>query len=350
MILYYVLFVFWFIIVLLLIYNYKSMRFHKKVIESFQDELYMNLTDADKQLYFSIIDTYELLLDRDPSEDELNFEFNEIKTNKYGIVDLHNKLKTSMEYKQLNDIQGNLVFSPTTSNNDVQDYNTVVLLLKEHMPTSETEEDPVYIDFLVMKYRTMNKDKDKFVAYFKKTPEYNDYVENTKNKQSKEDTTKDTRSVVLTEKNNNVEHQISPPTIGKSTLNTIKKKSKDFINLLEEKTKLQNVPEDEQTCDFYNQFKTLNEETMLSDLQAKRELDKMKYHCELSKTYANVDSNITLLPGQEWTVPQKHTPVCHSQNCEVSNSLSQSALIGTLLEDSELNSKILPTFKYEEES
>ena len=171
--------------ILLMIYNYKSNKIHKKLIESFQDELYMDLKEEDKKLYFGIIDTYELLLDRDPSEDELNFEFNEIKTKKHNLLDLHNNIKESMEYKRLNDIQQNTAYASTTSNNDIQDYNLIVHILKELMPASETEDDPIYIEFLVMKYRGMNKDKDKLIKYLKKTPEYQDYKKSVKKQQPK---------------------------------------------------------------------------------------------------------------------------------------------------------------------
>jgi len=340
--------------ILLLIYNYKSNKIHKKLIESFKDELYMDLSEEDKQLYFSIIDTYELLLDRDPSEDELNFEFNEIKTQKHSLLDLHNNIKKSMEYKRLNDIQQNTEFASTTSNNDIQDYNLIVHTLRELMPTSETEDDPIYIEFLVMKYRGMNKDKDKLIEYLKKTPEYQDYkislkTQNKPKENIDKKTTEETPSVKLIEKNTNVEHKISRPDLNKSTIKTVKAKSKEYIDMLQEKLKKDDSVE-EQTCDFYKQYKALNEETMLSALQAKRNMDKMKYHCELSKTYSNVNSNMKLLPGQEWSVPQKRTPVCASQTCDINDSLSQSALIGTLLNEVEFNSKILPSFSYEEKN
>lgn len=336
--------------ILLLIYNYKSNKIHKKLIESFKDELYMDLNEEDKQLYFSIIDTYELLLDRDPSEDELNFEFNEIKTKKHNLIDLHNNIKESMEYKRLNDIQQNTAYASTTSNNDIQDYNLIVHTLKELMPASETEDDPIYIEFLVMKYRGMNKDKNKLVTYLKKTPEYKDYKKSVKKQQPKKDNNNiEESSVNLIEKNTNVEHKISRPDLNKSTIKTVKTKSKEYIDML--KNKLDNDDSmKEQTCDFYNQYKALNEETMLSSLQAKRNLDKMKYHCELSKSYSNVNSDLKLLPGQEWSVPQKRTPVCASKNCDINDSLSQTALIGTLLNEVEFNSKILPSFSYEEKN
>ena len=215
------------------------------------------------------------------------------------------------------------------------------------MPTSETEDDPIYIEFLVMKYRGMHKDKDKLIKYLKKTPEYQDYKKSVKKQTPKNENDNTEASVNLIEKNTNVEHKISRPDLNKSTIKTVKNKSKEYINLLKDKTDKDDSV-DEQTCDFYNQYKALNEETMLSSLQEKRNLDKLKYHCELSKSYSNVNDDLKLLPGQEWSVPQKRTPVCTSQNCEINNSLSQSALIGTLLNEVEFNSKILPSFSYEE--
>ena len=77
-------------------------------------------------------------------------------------------------------------------------------------------------------------------------------------------------------------------------------------------------------------------------------MDRLKYECDMSKVYSNVNSNLVLKNDQQWSIPQKHVPVCTSQNCQLTNSVSQSALIGTLLDDVEFNSKLLPSFEYKE--
>jgi hypothetical protein len=344
--------VLFFTIIALCVFNYKSKKLHNKLVESFEEnsnsiEL---ISDDDKTLYFSIIDTYELLLDRDPYEDELNLEFNDIKTNKSDLFKLHNKLKNSPEYRRLNDLQNNEAYAATDTNNDVQDYDAVVTILKETMPLVEEHEDPVHIEFLVMKYRNMEKDKSKLTKYIKKTPEYQDYLEiEKKSKKSKKSKTADEDSVNLLDKKTNVEFKISRPNLNSKTLKTAKKESKEFIQLIEDKLKKDNnMDNNEKGCDFYKEYQKLNSETMLSAVQKKRNLDKLKYHCDMSKMYSNLDSNLTLLSDQKWSVPQKHVPICGSQNCEINDTYSQSSLIGTLLNDVEFNSKLLPSFEYKE--
>lgn len=350
-----------FSIIALCVLNYKSDRLHRKLVESFKEEEDSTielLSEEDKTLYFSIIDTYELLLDRDPYEDELNLAFNDIKTKKSDLMKLHNKLKTSPEYRRLNDLQSNEAYAATDTHNDVQDYDAVVKVLKDTMPLVEHTEDPVHVEFLVMKYRSMEKDKDKLAEYLRKTPEYQDYLEiektlektkksDDKNKQAKEE---GEDSVNLLDKKNNVEFKISRPNLNSKTLKTAKKETKEFVDLIQEKLKKDNkMDEDEKSCDFYKQFQKLNGETMLSDVQKKRNLDQLKYHCDMSKMYANTDSNLVLLPDQKWSVPQQHPPVCTSQNnCSINDTYSQTALIGTLLNDAEFNSKLLPSFEYKE--
>lgn len=320
--------------------NMRTTSIQNKLIEKFENELYMDISEDDKQLYYTIIDTYELLLDRDPTEDELNFDFDQIKTNKSTLVNLHNKLKGTMEYKRLNDVQFNSAIAPTNAHNDVQDYQLVSNVLKETMPLNETEQDPLYLDYLVLKYRGLGKDKTKFTEYVKKTPEYKDYKEILVDKKEYKE---EQDSIVST---NEDEFSISRPEIGKTT-SKIVKKGKDVVNEILNRRR-DDIPEDEKSCEFYHQYKELQSSKQLADYQNKRNMEELKYHCEMSKTYANVDDKNTLLPDQQWSVPQKHPPVCGDQNCEVKDSLTQTGLIGTLLDDVANNSKLLPSFEYKE--
>jgi hypothetical protein len=59
---------------------------------------------------------------------------------------------------------------------------------------------------------------------------------------------------------------------------------------------------------------------------------------------------MVLLPGQEWSVPQKHPPVCYGNKGNYNPTIEQTALIGTLLgdaKDTEIGS-IMPKFSYKE--
>lgn len=353
------------IIISLFIVLYKYFKFMKvhnsNVIETFKDELYYDLSDEDKTLYFSIIDTYQLVLQRDPAEDELNTFFTKLKQGKMTLPELFTKLKASVEYKQLNDIQENTSFTTTDVNNDIQDYQQVLNELQTIMPKND-EHDSVYIDFLIMKYRENDKNRDKFRKYLISTPEYSDYIEMyIKDKNVKEPTTtskstpeksesSDNSEYISLKDSANVEYRISPPKIKSSSVQIVEKKpvtnDNKLTQLLEEKKK-KDTNTDTDTCEFYNEFQKLSSKSLLADHIHKRNLEQMKYACSVSKEYSNVNSNLVLMPDQKWSVPQKRTPVCHSQNCSLNDSYSQTALIGTLLSDIQ-NEKILPSFTYKE--
>lgn len=343
--------IFIFAIVIVLMYNYKSNCMHKKFVETFQEDMYYDISDSDKQIYFSIIDTYQLLLDRDPHEDELNFEFSEIKLEKSTISKLFNKLKNSTEYKRLNDIQDHKPYASTDSHNDIQDYTEVTNILNKIMPLNiDDDKDLAHIDFLVMKYRSFNKDEKMFEQYIKSTPEYKDYqkiVKKTKAITPPPDKIEenDEPSTNLVDKVNNIEFKISRPRIGNSTVKESHQVNEEYLQLLQENEK--HIPTSSDTCEFYNEFQKNKAPDQLSKIQHKRNLDQLKYHCEMSKQYDNVDSNMTLLSDQKWSVPQKRTPLCHSQSCDVNDPYSQTSLIGTLLHDVN-NDKILPSFQYKE--
>jgi hypothetical protein len=324
---------------LLSIYNFKQSKAAKAIVESFieTDSYLLELNDDDKELYFEIIDKYNELLDRDPSEDELNYQFDQIKTKKTNLNKMGEKIEETMEYKRFKDIADMSSFQASPVSNDVQDYNEVINMLNELTPKVEEQRDPIFIDYLVIKYRGFKKNKDAFKEYYKKTPEYEDHLEIEKRSSKETETVNNTQvnesGVNVVNKSMNVEFKISRPEINRTTAEIVETKkpveSKNYLDILKAKF-------------------VLNEETLLSDRQKKRNMDRLKYHCDMSKAYANVDSNMVLLNDQKWAVPQKHVPVCSTQNCELTSRVSQSALIGTLLDDVEFNSKLLPSFEYTE--
>ena len=82
------------------------------------------------------------------------------------------------------------------------------------------------------------------------------------------------------------------------------------------------------------ELKDFEDATIVSTIYNERQLDELKYACARSKKkYANVDSDMVLLPDQKWSVPQEHPEVCRGGSSEFNPSVEQTALIGTLLED-----------------
>ncbi len=74
--------------------------------------------------------------------------------------------------------------------------------------------------------------------------------------------------------------------------------------------------------------------------------------CDKSATTKHDKGDMVLLPGQEWSIPQKHTPSCYGNNLSYNPLIEQTSLIGTLLtdaKDTEIGS-IMPKFSYKEMS
>ena len=105
-------------------------------------------------------------------------------------------------------------------------------------------------------------------------------------------------------------------------------------------------PTDKLDCSVLDK---ISENTTLAELHSKREMEDLKYHCEMRNNYDNVNDDLTLIKGQEWSVPQIRTPVCYSQSCHVANQFDQTSLIGTLIDDVDKNKYIMPEFSYTEE-
>ncbi len=98
-----------------------------------------------------------------------------------------------------------------------------------------------------------------------------------------------------------------------------------------------------------NQYKS--SEQTLADAVNDRNRDELKNICERNKTFSKYHyEDMVLVPGQEWTIPQKHPPVCYGSKGNYNPRIEQTALIGTLLgdaKDTEIGS-IMPKFTYKE--
>ena len=78
-----------------------------------------------------------------------------------------------------------------------------------------------------------------------------------------------------------------------------------------------------------------------------RDMDAMRMNCKRDRTK---NTDMVLLPGQEWSVPQQRQPICYHSTCQTVPQHEQTALIGTLLDDADNTQigSILPKFTYEE--
>lgn len=171
------------IVILVFIFGIiKNCTIHNQTIEKFNEEMYIDMTTNDKKIYFKIIDIFNNILKRSPSIDELYIEFKKITKNNESIDNLHNKLKKSEEYKNI--VDGNEYYesyekikTKTKKNADSLDEQSIKKILQDIMPLLDLDDlyDKKHISFLIMKYRSMNKNVNEFKNYILSTPEYSDY-------------------------------------------------------------------------------------------------------------------------------------------------------------------------------
>lgn len=152
-------------------------RYRRENVEHFteSDQKFYGKSEQDEKVYFDIIDLYRLYLHRDPTEEELDFEFGKIQSGESSIEKLNYKIKHSLEYLRLNDPE-DMRKEGSTMVDGEQDAEIVRELLKELMP--EADIDAIGAEnllFLVSKFYAMKRDRVAFEEYYKTLPEYADY-------------------------------------------------------------------------------------------------------------------------------------------------------------------------------
>ena len=123
----------------------------------------------------------------------------------------------------------------------------------------------------------------------------------------------------------------------------LKNMNKDSDNYVDSQAVLDTINKKAQ-CTF-NVNGRQKDETLLSDQIALRNKEQMGSVCKRNTAFLNADSDYILRPDQAWTVPIKRQPVCAPiSKCQVTESIDQTSLIGTLLNDSQKTSvgSILP--------
>lgn len=93
-----------------------------------------------------------------------------------------------------------------------------------------------------------------------------------------------------------------------------------------------------------------NKEYSYADIVNDRNISELKHASDRSIKSKKYE-DLVLIPNQQWSVPQKHPPVCTVKKCDFQPLHDQTALIGTLLEDAtntEVGS-IMPKFSYKEQ-
>ena len=90
-----------FAIIIFVLAALKQRETHRKSIESFNEEMYYDMTEYEKKIYYDVIDVFKEVLSRHPTIEELFSEFKNIKNGKYYVTDLRDKLIKSLEHTNI---------------------------------------------------------------------------------------------------------------------------------------------------------------------------------------------------------------------------------------------------------
>lgn len=376
----------------------RSRECHKRLVEAFRAEdefMRHDISEDDKYLYFMIIDLYQKNLNRDPDEDELYAHFDQIRGREKPLSVVYQDILSSDEYERLHTDQGTEGSLYSTKQN-IHDYDAVYETVMETMPEQqgtffEKNNQMSYVTFLVAKYRELGRDKVALREYILRTPEYAEYTEKRSGTISSEERERRDEEHAMrilkrevpsmyqqarasprlrreltrmyVESSRSKDHFVAKmrdhpanKADGESGSTVSTQSSVYVINRphtrksssmrlghtagVEEEHHAGSV-EASSSCEFFKKAQYLN------NVRNRRNLDEQKYMCEISKAYDNVSKDMTLAEGHEWNVPQKRTPVCHTEaSCDVHASRDQTALLGTVLDAT--NDRILPSFEYKE--
>jgi hypothetical protein len=371
----------------------RSRECHKRLLETFKAEDEMmrhDISEEEMYIYFLIIDIYRENLNREPTEDELYAHFDQVRSRQKQMSQVYQEIVTGEEYRLLHSDQGTQGSVYSTKEN-IEDYDTVHAMVLELMPQnlgiySETNRKN-YINFLVAKYRELGHDKVALKKYIQKTPEYMEYMEKTTGVSSKEEIDRKDEEMMMfvlkrsaislyneaskskklrgelkqlyleSDRSKNVfldkirDHPLNKRNIEpgitvetdlfKYVINRPDTTKSSSMRIGTSSKSTEEVVGEDSSCEFFKKAQYLN------SVQNRRNLDQQKYMCEMSKLYDNVNKDMTLAEGHEWSVPQKRAPVCYAEpGCDLHASRDQTSLIGTVLDS--VNDRILPSFEYKE--
>jgi hypothetical protein len=336
-------------------------------IENFEQE-------EDYKIYRQVIDSFNHVLGRNPNTSELFEYYKKVNDNKMTDKDLEIILQATDEYKRLEKTQNNMTNNQiTTSINEEQIKLEVIEVYKK---VFNKDPDSITIEYFKKKYIELNLDKKKLEEYLILTPDYKKYdalIKETEDEIKQENSIKgkyksdafgiSPKDENITLKDGKMSIVINRPNIfnfvsgdGEINQDMIDKANNlipaDMTNKTDHVTKTNIDTKQRNACE------RLTKESKCAVIKTKdlgktiqqRNFDELRSKCR-SNNYTNSDDFGRLLPDQKWSVPEKRPPVCYSQNYNANPRNSQTALIGTLLDDSNKTSvgSMLPKFKYDEE-
>lgn len=335
-----------------------------------------------------VIAIFNEILERHPDAEELQYYSTFIKGNPANLEKMKVLLLQSNEYKRLQKLQNNTAYGYLLGGITDRQLSLMVLSVYNQVAGSGNKLDDDTMKFLKKKYLEFQLDENvfkKFVQDFvlfdssSKTANNNNAQVSSTQVALQQDAAAIRANSTITDKlaqsGFEKENKINPSASSSQVPQSAKQDSK--TNITNDTTKEQYTNKDLQQCSADSKRNTIDTDKLIKMIKENadcqfskngvddkyrseqslasavhdRNRDELKNICERNKTFSKYHyEDMVLVPGQEWTIPQKHPPVCYGSKGTYNPRIEQTALIGTLLgdaKDTEIGS-IMPKFTYKE--
>lgn len=330
-----------------------------------------------------VIAIFNEILERHPDAEELQYYSTFIKGNPANIEKMKVLLLQSNEYKRLQKLQNNTAYGYLLGGITDRQLALMVLSVYNQVAGSGNKLDDDTMKFLKKKYLEFQLDEKVFKKFVQDFVLFNSSAKtaNNNNKQvssaSQQDAAAIRANAAITdklaqsgfEKDNKINPSASsqvPQSAKPTTTAETKDPAKEQYTNKEQQQcapdskrntidtdKLIRMIKENADCQFSKNGvdDKYRSEQSLANAVHDRNRDELKNICERNKTFSKYHyEDMVLVPGQEWTIPQKHPPVCYGSKGNYQPRIEQTALIGTLLgdaKDTQIGS-IMPKFTYKE--
>lgn len=330
-----------------------------------------------------VIAIFNEILDRHPDAEELQYYSTFIKGNPANLEKMKVLLLQSNEYKRLQKLQKNTAYGYLLGGITDRQLALMVLGVYNQVAGNGSKLDDDTMKFLKKKYLEFQLDQKVFKKFVQDFVLFNSSAKtaNNNDKQvsstAQQDATAIRANAAITDKlaqsgfeksnkmNPSASSQVPQSAKQTTTIPTKERTKEQYTNKQQQQCppdskkntidtdKLIKIIKDNADCQFSkngldDKYRT---EQSLANAVNDRNRDELKNICERNKTFSKYHhEDMVLVPGQEWTIPQKHPPVCYGSKGNYQPRIEQTALIGTLLgdaKDTEIGS-IMPKFTYKE--
>lgn len=320
-----------------------------------------------------VISIFNEILERQPDAEEVQYYSTFIKAGPANVEKMKLLLLQSNEYKRLQKLQNNTAYGYLLGGITDRQLTIMVVGIYNQVSGSGNKLDEDTLKFLKKKYLEFQLDEQvfkkfiqDFIVFDSKSKTVN---QPTEGESPEVDANTNRANAAITDKlletTFEKENKLQPPS--SSQVPATSDKPQETSDKKEQYTqqcpagsqsqvdtdKLIKAIKENADCQFSkNGVDDQNrDEPSMADTINDRNRDELKNICQRNKTFSKYHhENMVLLPGQEWSVPQKHPPVCYGNKGNYSPLVDQTALIGTLLgdaKDTEIGS-IMPKFSYKE--